>query len=359
MGYPYSAFIPAAILLDNPGITKEKFAKLLFQTNSTENGVSKYTRWDLSNMRERKSEYNDYHRGIQSVAYFFGILKSENFGEQYHSKLRKDRNGLEYGGQRLEVYSERLKGKWKNSFVVVTQKPSVTSRKLCEDIFQTNEDHLEETEVGSIFKEGEVVDRDFFDHSIGADYIRVEEYLGGYRDSETPWRKNHLMRVRKINLAFEKEKFSNLEDVIEKHNHFDPNFMYDFSPSEGNLEGGMLIRSAFRWKKIDDKYYLDEDYSFGHLPSGILDGGGYFGYTDLIVTAEAIKNKAWKILSYKGLNHASSCFKRFPKVRKRYEQAVWDSHTSLAAKKKKMTNNQLLRWRLTGLRDSTSIHQED
>lgn len=73
------------------------------------------------------------------------------------------------------------------------------------------------------------------------------------------------------------------------------------------------------------------------------------GYTDLILTKEAIKHKAWKLLSYKGRGHLQDFLRDFPDARVEYERAVFDSHTSLSAKLQGLSVSDFLRFRM--LRD--------
>jgi hypothetical protein len=73
------------------------------------------------------------------------------------------------------------------------------------------------------------------------------------------------------------------------------------------------------------------------------------GYTDLILTAEAIRHNAWKLLSYKGRMYLQDFLQDFPDSRAEYNHAVWDSHTSLSAKLQGMSISDFLRFRM--LRD--------
>jgi len=133
--------------------------------------------------------------------------------------------------------------------------------------------------------------------------------------------------------------------------------MYDFSQPEGHFSVGWGWKN-FLWRLEDGKYYLDEE-TFNRIPAGFFQrdrkGELSYGYTDLILTAEAIKHEAWKLLSYRGLDHLGYFMKDFPDSKQRYEQAVWDSHTSLAAKNRGMTVTELLRLRLSS---STATDQE-
>lgn len=82
---------------------------------------------------------------------------------------------------------------------------------------------------------------------------------------------------------------------------------------------------------------------------------GDLGYTDLILTCEVIKKKDWRVLQYRGYEHLDDFLKQNPDSYQAYQKAVWDSHTSLYAKKEKLTNTQLLRGRLYSFLDTQDL----
>jgi len=71
-----------------------------------------------------------------------------------------------------------------------------------------------------------------------------------------------------------------------------------------------------------------------------------YDWADLILTAEAIRTKFWKVLQRRGLEHMDEFLETHPEVKERYAEAIWDSHTSLFAKQKRMTHTELIRMRL-------------
>lgn len=66
------------------------------------------------------------------------------------------------------------------------------------------------------------------------------------------------------------------------------------------------------------------------------------------MTSEAIKYRAWKLLSYKGLQHFPQFLEDFPEVVAEYGIAIWDSHTSLSAKIQGLSISDFLRFRTPG-----------
>ena len=109
---------------------------------------------------------------------------------------------------------------------------------------------------------------------------------------------------------------------------------------------GIGTEGKFFWRIEEGRYFLDGK-TFDRITAGLT--SVQYGYTDLILTAEAIKHGAWKLLSRRGLKHIPDFLRDFPDSRERYRRAIWDSHTSLYAKRKGMTVNEFLRMRRIGL----------
>jgi len=131
--------------------------------------------------------------------------------------------------------------------------------------------------------------------------------------------------------------------------------VYDWNQIEGEFESRYDHTPNFFWKQVEGKFYFDLK-TFDMIPASFgsewiiqqesFDRRCEFGYTDLILTAEAIKQKAWKLLSYRGMKHNDQFLRDFSDSRRRYFKAVWDSHTSLASKLKGTTYSEFLRFRL-------------
>src|SRR3989344_1701856 len=91
MGFPYNELIPPAILLDNPGITKEEFVRLLDKTHSFSFcEFEKEDPWNCS----AHIEYEDkkYHQGLEGLACILNLEYSEQY-KKFH-KNSVDEYGL-------------------------------------------------------------------------------------------------------------------------------------------------------------------------------------------------------------------------------------------------------------------------
>jgi hypothetical protein len=121
--------------------------------------------------------------------------------------------------------------------------------------------------------------------------------------------------------------------------------VYDFTQANGVF----LHTEKYFWMKVKDKYYLDPK-TFDKIPPGFLqDMDDLMGYTDLIITAEAIKHKAWALFSRYGRSHVRRFFNEYPDSKLAWEKAVWDAHSSLYVKDREMSHTDFLRFRLTPL----------
>jgi len=77
MGYAYHYLIPPAILLDNPGITRNEFVEQLvgdnsyqreFQMSLEEEGTFPDCQWDLEGFDNEGNDYSRNHMGLHGLA---------------------------------------------------------------------------------------------------------------------------------------------------------------------------------------------------------------------------------------------------------------------------------------------------
>jgi len=289
MGYPYHELIPAAILLENPGIRREEFVKLLNQTDHHTGRVredeNKYP-WDLQTPDGLYID-RDHHTGLHGLAQILRLDYREEYlcyADEYYAKNNRN--------QGYHTYARKENGKWKNPIHVVNEGRDFL---IFSELKQLTEEHYEDVRY-----------------------------------------------------------FLDLNKLVKEYPQFSPDYMYEFSPDSGSFSIPDANNSRdFRWIKKGDLYYLDTE-TFRKIPAAFTGNHGsrYYGYTDLLLTAEAIKQNAWKLLSRKGLEHLEEFYRDFPESRRRLEKAIWDGHSSSYAKKQRMTNTELLRWRLVDCKEN-------
>lgn len=181
------------------------------------------------------------------------------------------------------------------------------------------------------------------------DILEEKEIL--FDDKEKMYK--YLARVFPIRRVFKVEQFKTAEQLYSSWPQFRPENIHDFTQERGGFTGTMS--NSFFWVNQEGRYYLDPitfDLIGASLGSNRRSKNNHeldFGYTDLVLTAEAIKNKAWEILE-RGLTKTvfENFLDRFPQSRLRYEKSIWDAHTSLYAKRAGLTYTQFLRGRLLG-----------
>jgi hypothetical protein len=330
MGYAYDELIAPAVLLDNPGLTREEFVELLDQTHS-----SSFHEYDFDCPWGNYTEdtLNTYHEGIEGLASILGLKFSRKYKK--FKKLKKDENGLGVEAPIIcHLTAEEQKKLNKKVAVLVhlenkieaeiaVQEYSYKKLKagdIWEDIMDTGETGL----VTKIIEEKYHKDEDEF--SPGPEYY-------------------YKLRVKPIKMNYNSELFESEEELYKKWPQFHPDYKYEWSQKEGKFTTIIRNKNCFYWINKNGKYYIDEK-SFDIMPASSRTSDWILGYTDLILTAEAVKKKAWKLISYRGLKHLGQFLKDFPDSRIRYERAVWDSHTSLGAKHIGMTVSEFLRFRL-------------
>lgn len=328
MGFPYNGLIPAAVLLDNPGITKEEFVELLDNCRTASIGsVSKKARWGSFCSR---AEDKGLHSGLYGLAQ---ILKLE---------------GKRDSPEDLIVIPYRKGGKWKQRYEICI--PKRFWGDLVEETIKTplryKVGDIYEPDYGCPGRIEEILEEDVY-FPPDEERDTAEEVLV-HEGTAVPYKyEQDIMVIQKVKIKetwiqSTVKRFRTIEDLASKFPHFHPEKLYDFSKEKGKLMVSAIFNSDFNWVQKNGKYYLDKS-TFDKIPAGFSFGSGY---TDLILTAEAIKHKAWKLLSYKGAIYIDQFLQKFPDSKKRYDQAVWDGHISLWAKSKGMSYSDLMRLRL-------------
>ncbi len=117
MGYPCNDLIPAAILLDNPGITREEYVELLNQTHSTWiYQFSKDDPWDFTQRANLIiSDCRDNHFGIHGLAHLLGLEETE----KYKQKKTKGKKGIPALAPSLCIFPKRNDRTWSVEYEVI------------------------------------------------------------------------------------------------------------------------------------------------------------------------------------------------------------------------------------------------
>jgi hypothetical protein len=162
------------------------------------------------------------------------------------------------------------------------------------------------------------------------------------------------MVVEPIQSKIKVKQYRSIDALTKDYPMFNLDFMFNFNQEEGIISTD-CYDSKFYWKKKDDKYYLDKEKTFDNICAAMRFDfkpgklGMELGYTDLILTEEALKHKAYWLLDWRGKDKLPAFIEKFEDSKNKYGLAIWDSHTSLFAKSSGLTNNELLRYRMLGI----------
>lgn len=337
MGYPYNELIAPAVLLNNPGITKEEFVELLDQTHSSSMKYYKSDEdWDFY---DPELEDNTYHRGLEGLAYLLGIELSEQARELAKDKI--DKFGLSIHAPFFFCLEKEKQLKTGCKYELYIHEENIV-----EEPKRVRELSWGKLGIGDIWQEVMTGDEEGIVTKIFSETSLIEGINGEEFEGGPEW--EYDLEIKPIYGKFKRELIKTDSDLWKRFPFSHPDEKYDWSQKNGFLYSGLMGRQNFLWLNKNSKYYLNKK-TFDKIPAGLWINSMRFGYTDLILTSEAIKNNAWKILSYKGLRHFPDFMHSFPESMKTYEKAIWDSHTSLYAKKKGMKTSDLLRMRAVGI----------
>ncbi len=307
MGYPFDVLVPPAILLYNPGISKEEFAERLDRTEST--GTASST----------------YHQGLPGLAGILQLEHSAAFKELMRKKRDKDFGYIVEDFWNLLGGLRVIKRRHEDLGEQVVTVENYTKREVGEDI--GIEDHKVRLDRrGKIL---EVISR--------SDNPTVEE-------GEPTTFPKQTFRLRLYNLFTEEDEFESVDELVAKYPHYDPNVMFNWAQEGGRFR--TLISDGIGWVQRNGHYFLDEAFTKNNLTVGEHRLIDCYAWNDLILTAEAVRTEFWKVLARRGLEHMPEFLEKHPEVVKAYERSTWDSHTSLYAKLNGMTHTELLRFRL-------------
>lgn len=387
--YDYS-FVPAAILLDNPGITKEEFTELLRKVPNRDN------------FRHNKFLRSCVNQGSVGVARLLNLQFTPEFTKTQEDNEDKglnylkrivlgppDNTVLHISAEKLSQeqvdFSVRLKfeKQWKRLFDYSIKQAEkqlsegstfsamsgntywTTQLRIIFPSFYYPADHQNFRDMLTLS-----------DRNIGKDNVYVsflsdleEKIINKYDKNygpnlrikilESPKESAHeefsnslkartLAQIFKLN--YSPEKFKSEEEMISKYPRYNPLRVFDFSQESGKLwagydydeENDSLDPRVLKWYKQNGRYFLDKD----HLKKTIGRN-----YTSLIISAEVIKKRFGEFgegfLDYEDLRDdvRQKFFTDHPDSFSRYLRALHDLETSLNASYRGLTNSEFLRFR--------------
>jgi hypothetical protein len=365
MGIAFVELIDQALLLDNPGVTREEFIALINSTHYTQ--LIDYRNEDSWSSYDSKLGRNSsFENDLERLARVLCLGESEKYKKFQTPGLDENNISLfppQKSDQPILKYSREEIWNCGMEYKIVIHERNVLlgTRRV-----RTRSNHR--LKPGQEWYNPNQYDEPGIILKIYSERPLKDIHDKPRRDRDIP-RWGYDMKVQRAKQEWRIERFATKKGLFRLWPEFSPEFMYDWEQKDGHFSSGIRGTDNILWLNQEGKYYLDRR-TFDRIGAGFSNWGlqnpdywGYinsvWGYTDLIVTAEAIKQKAWKLFSHHGQGHISSFIGDFPNSRERYERAIWDAHTSLYAKKAGMTVSEFLRFRTLGTTQVSGEYLEE
>lgn len=303
MGAPNYELIPAAVLLENPGLTRDEFIHELDQTHS-----SYVHHCDVSDSwgeygGKRESDIN--HRGIFGLAHVLNLDRTT-----YRTKMEQlmSDTDVHVSAESFTVKGKKKDGKWVEPDYIF-KLHSAHEMKVRQPYLYMPGDRP--------YKRGDIC-FDMAGRNIYVDKVlRVHgPYPVSTRDTEPPYHTDIL--GREIGEVYSEEIYSSYAELIKKRPDVDPFKMYNFEQERGHFAG---FPNDAPWLQTDGKYFLDTQKLWNEKRETL--------YTSIFITAEAIRLKAWNLLCYDGGRNVQRFFADFPEAQQRHADAAmswWVTH---------------------------------
>lgn len=329
MGMPFHQFIPAAILMDNPGITLEEFTHLLNQVN-----VKPYFSDQLLDYNKIPYLISDsfYSEIITNAVKIFRLNNDlSNLPEPpkedrlkfsgLHVFPRCDDGKWQESGYRLVTYKGKLVRSPKSHKHIRSQGAELGDYIQLSNINQENLTHIIIEKDGKLFFQEDNKKPLFFVDEAGIQKV----VLNGTRKQQGYFQDINISRVDPI---YEVKEWSDYKSLVADHPEFALEQLVDLDQDSGVLYKKPtwwtpMKPEPIRWYKQGNKYYLDINDIIKHKQET--------EYTSIKLTSEAIRHKEWQVISYNlGYERAaieSDFFKRHPDIVTKHRNSViqfWD-----------------------------------
>lgn len=333
MGAPNHELIPAAILYEHPGLTRDEFIQALDDTRCCDMlTCSPQCDW---NDYGGEHENDTYHRGIFGLAEILGLQRT-----RYKTLFQQmcDETGFNQMPRYFSIVSRKENEQWKE--------PGYRF------LLHTHDTVSEPESKKGIISEGKMERGNlFYDWPHGnlyvADHIVAQEQIADDEEDH-----NAVFRAtltgRRVEHMIEREEFDSLSSMLQAHPDTDPDLIYDFSQERGSFHAWLCTGCQPEWYQKNGRYFWDENAlwqkALAHeQKKKTLDLPQYL-YSSLVLTAEAIRSKAWNLLCYDGLRNQQRFLADFPEARLAYERKMQGWWMSVRFAKEGKTNVDMLRF---------------
>jgi hypothetical protein len=320
MGYAFNELIPAAILHLNPrGLTAAEYARKLDEIKDSGRGSEFHPQAPLWAHYDNPKDGTSLRRLAEE-------LQLERIKPDYRGAVeRRDENGLSIF---FPVYHES-KGKHR---VVIHEGNNL------ERICLSEEEVLSEAPIiGSYHR------MNGGDDGIVIDVVNHREVPDNFEPGTTF--QLYTLKIAVVTPIVREKHYASRREVLREFPQFDEEKEYDWEKEEGTFRE---IGNWFIWEKCSGKYFLSKK-TLEKIPASSRSNNqksNSYGYSDLVLTAQAIKHHAWKLFSERGNKHKEQLLRSIPRAQRAMERAIWDAQTSEYAKEEGMTTTEFLKFRL-------------
>ena len=333
MGDSYTELIPAAILYNNNGLTREEYAKQIF---------------DL-----RKVLFDRY-QGLHGIASILHLNYTDKYTSFKNSEKEKiDSFGLQINPMIFHTVSCKTKYLGENTKLIFYKTLHYSVNEHLENILGKEEEFEEPLFSEDLFDPfllpTDIKAGDTFDEWNGPRKLIIK--ISDLDESNSAYTRKVV--AREMKQKWKNHLFNNLNELITKFPVFNPDNMYDFNQSSGIITAG-FYKNKFYWIKKGDKYYLDTK-TFDNMRDARYNYTNKkgercadLGYNDFILTSEAVKKEYFPLIDIcGGPGYYTNLFlEKYPDSFGIYEKAVRDGYTSLFAKSEQLSYTELLRLRI-------------
>ncbi|MFH1212391.1 MAG: hypothetical protein V1659_05715, partial [Candidatus Woesearchaeota archaeon] len=281
MGYPFNGLVAPAVLWDNPGITREEFVHLLDQTHSSSYRVYKpETPWDYFDPAFDNIE-RIYHSGLEGLARLLGLSYTKRFLQFHSSSVSQiDEHGLVIYPPRMIALTEEEQQSTGFMFrVLIHRKNSIGKPERIRDCSWSR------LSLGDIWTEPQLGDESLVARIFAETHIQPED-----GDSSLEW--EYDMEILPITAEYDTEHYKTEEDLWDAHPDFHPINKFNWDEKHGHFRiNPFRAEHNFLWSMRENRYYFDER-TFDLIPASIRSKNRHYGYTDLVLTREALRHRA-------------------------------------------------------------------
>jgi hypothetical protein len=345
MGASHNAFVPAAILLENPGITLNEFDERIRQIGPFRNYDSDMIGW----------------RGVYDSSFDMAnrfVTGPICIGMPIYTKSLEPHSKDPWEIRPLEIVSRLAEDKWLspeyrvNKFLGCRfEEEHECKLHVFRKYMRGNKLVKMDSEPAYYYLNGERIQVPKNDTHSQKVFKILEVLDTGTEKVEGDERIYQRFKLGKIVPEYQQERFQSLEELTGAHPRFSLDKLFDFSQNSGDLAIGSPFFTSVRWTRKNGGYYLDTDYILKMKQLGRYDTlHADFIYTSIVLTAEAIKHKEWEMLEYCSGDERPGVMAQFlmahPDSKARHDDELLLFYDCKDASLKDLNNSEWLRQRL-------------